>query len=477
MNRITHAALVLAIALVPGFALASSHREAPSIANDAAADNTDLYAWVSSDRSKTYLIANYIPLQEPAGGPNFHGFSDDVRYEIHLARGASSLQQRITYRVTFSTAKSPVNYTTAVDPTNLANIIGGHNFFSQLSGNTQTATITKILYDASGDVTSRTDIATGVPVAPPNIGPRTDTVVYQNTGTGGYNQAYADTFIADMGNSADEGRVFLGPRDDGFYVDLGGVFDLANLRGAGAAQDGVSGFNVHSIAFEIPTGKLSSDGNVPAPTAGSGPTAANPDETLAIWATASRRKVTMLRNNGRRRTFGNWVQVSRLGFPLVNEAVIGIQDKDKYNATHPSEDVSLFGAYILNPLVVVDAQAVGIYDGLTEVYTDFDDNRTDILDIVNIKTTERPITSVATTLRLDPSVASGFPNGRGITASSDTEAADVTDVILSVFLTGGATPISDGVDYNDVDFLADFPFLAPPHAGYDGGHGTTTPAP
>src|SRR5262249_5379294 len=148
-----------------------------------------------------------------------------------------------------------------------------------------------------------------------------------------YNDAFAQTFIHNMGA---EGRVFVGPRDDAFYVDLGGVFDLANLRPQGVAQDGVAGYNTHTIALEIPVERLTADGRRP----GNPP---SNDTTLGVWAASSRKKITVLRNeHGDGQIFGPWVQVSRLGLPLVNEALIGLQDKDNFNRSHPSQDVSLF---------------------------------------------------------------------------------------------------------------------------------------
>src|SRR6187549_2874750 len=120
-----------------GVAFASSHREAPGISEDPAADNTDLYAWVQG--TNLVVIANYIPLEEPAGGPNFHKFSDDVRYEIHITRGADSLEDVLTYAFTFST--SSINYVDPADPA--AALGGGKEFFSQLSGQTQTYSIEK----------------------------------------------------------------------------------------------------------------------------------------------------------------------------------------------------------------------------------------------------------------------------------------------------------------------------------------------
>jgi hypothetical protein len=452
-------------ALAASAASASSHREAPQISDDPAADNTDVYAWVSpGTHDKLYVVANYIPLEEPAGGPNFHKFSDDVRYEIYLTRG-TSLIEFAKYYVYFHT--TPIQ---RVNPADLSlGPGGGKEFFAQLSGQQQTYTVVKVVGD------EETVIASDVPVAPTNYGPRTFGLLYaEASGQPEYNDAFAASFIEDMGA---EGRVWAGPRDDGFYVDLGGVFDLANLRAKGTAQDGVAGYNVHSIVLEIPTTKLTKDGNPP------GNTPSN-DTTIGVWCAASRRQVTIRRKGiGEDLDFGPWIQVSRLGLPLINEAVIGLQDKDRWNRTRPRFDVPLYGAYFLNPIIVRDAEAVGIYAALGQDANQFKSNRTDILDIINLKDIPSPdahsipLEGTGDVLRVDIATDSGFPNGRPLVggAQPNMEQADVTDVLLSLLLAKLLLPVSDGVDYNDKDFLPTMPFLPLPHRGYDEGHGRPTP--
>jgi len=438
---------------------ASSHREAPAISEDPSADNTDVWAWVTpGSHDVLHIVAAYNPFEEPSGGPNFHKFSDDVRYEIHIARG-DSLADAVTYRIRFRTSKIA-----HVDPADLSLPPGGgKEFFSQLSGQTQTYTVTKI----EGDKT--TVIAKDVPVAPPNIGPFTFKN-FQAPGKTEYDDAFAATFIQDMGA---EGKVWAGPRDDGFYVDLGGVFDAAQLRAKGTAQNGVAGYNCHAIALDIPTNQLTGTGGPPGSTPGNA-------TTLGIWASASRRQVHILYRNGKDDDLGDWVQVSRLGLPLVNEAVIGLQDKDKYNRTRPVHDVTNYGAYFLNPVVVRDAEAVGIYAALGVDPTPFKSNRTDILDIIgltNIPTAgAHSFTQIGDVLRVDMAIDSGFPNGRPIPGPApNKEQADVTDVLLSVLLSKGMLTISDGVDYNDANYLTSLPWLPLPWRGSDQGHGKPTP--
>jgi hypothetical protein len=473
----TAAALALGATAAPMTAHASSHREAPAISFDPAADNTDLWAWVKPGSHDTlYIVAAYNPLEQPSGGPNFHSFSDDVLYEVHINRGGASLEDVVTYQIRFETA-APAR----VDVANLnAAPGGGKEFFLQLAAGAgggfpvQTYTVTKVEAGKRPVV-----IAQNVKVAPPNVGQRTFDIVTKGqfgSTEASYNNAFAASFITNLGQGGAEGKVWAGPRDDGFYVDLGGIFDLAGLRAKGTAQDGVAGFNCHAIALEIPTTKLTANGQLP----GNTPSDAT---TIGVWASASRRKVTVLRNNGKNDDYGPWVQVSRLGLPLVNEALIGLQDKDKFNRTHPKNDATNFAAYFLNPILVRDAEFAGFYaaNGPLAGISAPKSNRTDILDIINLKnipsTGAHNLQTVGDVLRVDMATDSGFPNGRPIAGGStaNREQADVTNVLLSVILTKGAAAISDGVDYNDRDFLPGTPWLALPWAGDKEGHGKTTP--
>jgi hypothetical protein len=460
---------VSALALIgsASIASASSHREAPAIGFDPAADNTDVWAWVNDGaHDKLTIVAAYNPLEEPSGGPNYNQFSDDVLYEIHVTRGNKSLADAVTYQIQFSSTDIPY-----VDPANLtAPLGGGKEFFSQLSGRKQTYWLTKLDHDAKGNVTRRTVLGQGMPVAPTNIGPNTNAVVYQ---TKAYDDAFTGKFINNLGFNGSEGRVFAGPRDDGFYVDIGRIFDLANLL-AGTPKDNVAGYNCHAIALEIPTASLTADGQPPK-------AGASDDNTIGVWASASRRQVRVMHRGGGESNFGSWVQVSRLGLPLVNEALIGLQDKDKYNRTKPATDVKNFGAYFLNPVVVRDAEAVGIYKALgvpQDVVDSLKSNRLDIIDTINLKASGHNIGLDATgdVLRVDLGLDSRFPNGRPIPygAAPNKEQADVTDVLLSVILAKGTLTVSDGAQANDVPYAKDFPYLALPHEGFSDGHGKQT---
>ena len=455
---------VALIALAPTAAMASSHREAPSISQDPEADNTDLYAWVTpGTHANLNVVANYIPLEEPAGGPNFNSFSDDVLYEVHIYKGDDIHNDFLVYQFDFKTTHVKGNPN---DPTQAP--FNGINFFSQIAGDTQTYTVKRI--DRQGH---RTTLASNVPVAPPNIGPSTDALA---------GRTYDDAFIAAnfVKPTSDGGQVFAGPRDDGFYVDLGGVFDLANilppavptgLSPAGRAKpaDGVKGFNVHSIALQIPINQLFSGG---------APTTPSNDSTVAVWASASRRAITIRHENGSHEDTGPFVQVSRLGQPLINEAVIGLQDKDRWNALEPKKDTAKFAGYFDNPVIVRDADAVGIYAalGAEAAVPGLSSNRANgILGIISLADANHSFTDLGDVLRVDCSQDSHYPNGRalpdGVTGSTQ-EDRDVTDILLSVLLLGAGSGVSDNVSNNDAAFPGTFPFLALPWRGFDQGHGS-----
>jgi hypothetical protein len=496
--------VVALLTLAAGAALASSHREAPAIANDPAADNTDVYAFMTTGTQANdtlNIVANWIPFEEPSSGPNFFKFSDDVQYEIHVTRGPSSLADVVTYRIRFTTQPDKAVdiktlATPCANPGTLACVGGGKEFFAQLTGNIpttggaiiQTYTVTKIVGGVS------TDIVKNAIAAPWNIGPRTQGVLFQNAPNLVSSANYNDPDFQKSFNftGTDGTMAFAGPRDDGFYVDLGGVFDLANLRPKGQAQDGLAGYNVHSIALAIPVGVVSKDGKVP--TVG----AADDQNTIGVWASSSRRKVSILRADGHVSSYGPFIQVSRLGLPLINEAVIGHQDKDRYNRTQPKDDVANFGAYFLNPVIVPDAEVVGIYASLPASINpaNLRHGRSDILAVIGLAasgcttfpaTPCHTITAIGDVLRLDlgldPSAAgNGFPNGRSLNTTGNAELADVTDIELTLLIAGvpglsmnggnGGPPlIQDGVDHNDVNFPGKFPWLPVPHEGFSGGHG------
>jgi hypothetical protein len=467
---------------VAGSAGASSHREAPLMTEDPAADSTDLYAFVQG--TNLIVVANYIGLELPEGGPNWAKFSDDVLYEIHIVRGANSLDDALTYQIKFTTAKPAAKDPKAMPPVPVP--AGGLEFFAQLTGSGafgQTYTVTKLV-----DGKNPKPLVTGAKVPPPNVGPMTNGVAYAIPAGKTYEQFFvedaATSMIASLG--AGEGRAFAGPRDDPFFVDLGGVFDLAQIRPVAnpgstmVIRDSIAHMNVHAIVLEIPL-TVANGGQAPA--MGTSKAA----QTVGVWTSASRRQTTIRRRNGVDQSFGPWRQVSRLGLPLINEAVIGLQDKDGWNRKTPKDDAPIYAAYFDNPIAVRDAEAIGFYAvGGPLASCSIGNNqgpRTgrigDIVPAINIGIQGAPapldhvgaekINSIGDVLRVDLGQPSGFPNGRKLTD-------DVVDVELQLLLCtlAKAGPIPDGPTKNEVDFKNSFPFLATP---WEGRRAVPRPAP
>ncbi|MCW3071697.1 MAG: hypothetical protein JWO44_1587 [Bacteroidetes bacterium] len=318
---------------------ASSHREAPLIANDPLADNTDLYAFRSPDDTNTVtILANYVPLQLPQGGPNYASFGENIRYEIHVKNNAATTGDDITYRFTFTKVNE--------DPTTFFNIrLGQENLKT-------TYTAEKSL--AGGPFV--TIVSNGV-VPPPNIGPRSISDPTVGLGAANYD-ALMTAAIATAGTGE---TIYCGPADDPFFVDLGGIFDLGQTRAGGtgvnAPVDGVACKNVHTIAMKIPISSLQKTG-LPVSAAAN---ILDPNFVIGVWASASRPQMRTLNGNGTESYSGSYVQVSRIGMPLTNEAVIPIGSKDKWNSISPYAEDTTMDNFFCNPelALYMDASAFG----------------------------------------------------------------------------------------------------------------------
>lgn len=311
--------------LLPATAIfASSHREAPLIANDPLADNTDLYAFRSPDDPNTVtIIANYVPLQIPHAGPNFYSFGEDVRYEIHIENDGIA-DEDIIYRFTFSKANQ--------DPTTFFNIrLGNENLLT-----------TYVMEKSTDGGTSFTTIVPAGIVPPPHIGDRS----IQNA-TVGLGTTYETLFTNAITTATSGEKVFCGPSDDPFFVDLGGIFDLGDApRQNGTSVDALKCLNVHSIAIQIPIEDLSQNG-LPVSSAAN---ILDGNYIIGVWASASRKATRVLNATGGGYTdSGNWIQVSRLGMPLTNEAVIPVGDKDEWNSLTPYTENPAMEAHFTNP--------------------------------------------------------------------------------------------------------------------------------
>ncbi|MFN8711436.1 MAG: DUF4331 domain-containing protein [Bacteroidota bacterium] len=304
---------------------ASSHREAPLIANDPLADNTDLYAFRSPDDTNTVtIIANYVPAQLPQGGPNYASFGENIRYEVHIENDGTAGDD-LTYRFTFTKVNQ--------DPTTFFNIrLGQQNL--------------KTTYTAEKSVNGgpfSTIVSNGI-VPPPNIGPRSISDPTVGLGAANYDALMNSAITAATGGGGE--MVYCGPADDPFYVDLGGIFDLGQTRANNGARDGLGHKNVHSIALKIPIATLQKNGQPV--------TAAvnilDSDFIIGIWASASRPATRTLSTTGGNPTDnGAWIQVSRIGMPLTNEAVIPLGNKDRWNSLTPYTEDPAMEDFFCNP--------------------------------------------------------------------------------------------------------------------------------
>ena len=307
---------------------ASSHREAPLIANDPLADNTDLYAFRSPDDTNTVtIIANYVPLQLPQGGPNYASFGENIRYEIHIKNSASTTGDDITYRFTFTKTNE--------DTTTFFNIrLGKQNL--------------KTTYIAEKSIAGgafTTIVSSGI-VPPPNIGPRSISNNVVGLGASSYDALVTSAVETATGNGGE--IIYCGPADDPFFVDLGGVFDLGQTRGASGAnpRDGVGHKNVHSIAIKVPIATLQVNGK----DVSHATSILDANYVIGVWASASRPATRTLDPNGSKPVDnGTWVQVSRLGMPLTNEAINPIGSKDRWNSLTPYNEDTAMDNYFCNP--------------------------------------------------------------------------------------------------------------------------------
>jgi len=492
-------ALAALIAAAGTTAYASSHREALAILNEPCADNTDTFAWVSnSTHEKLYLIMDFYPLHEPGQGNHGLRACNGYRYEFHIGIG-TSLADRVVYRVEFTNTLK-----TAPAPSPKDAVGGSNEILWQLTGGTETMTVSRLTYSAAGQIVSDDVLGRDLPVLPNNHGPQTDRLVY-GLGTfkgydskdptsrevGLYDQTFIDKYIQSLSNG---GRIIAGQFDDPYQLDEKGIFDLVNLNtndlgGIPGARrppgkDVFTGFNIFSIALEVNTTDVFPNG---IPHNGSGPlSASQTDSLMRIWARIMRRKTQTVdtSNNitGLKGT-GEWVQVGRNALPLFDAGFVGAQSQTLYLHSSPMKDVTNFGAYVLYPVLVRDAEALGIYKALGVPDSAVATLKGPRLDIINAINLGRNIPvqdgSTGDVITLDAAIDSKFPNGRrlggGPTANS--HQVNVNSVLISLIAAGDpGAGLAKGVEVNDKDFLNRFPFLAPAHQGLLQGHGgTNTP--
>src|SRR6185436_14439448 len=366
-TRVLKALFVFLILSVPQ-AFASSHREALAVLNEPCADNTDTYAWVSDGaHDKLYLIMDFNPLHEPGQGNQGFRACNGYRYEFHIGKG-TSLKDEAVYRIEFKNTLTPES---APGPTD--NLGGGNELLWQLTGGTETMTITRVTAPGSPNPVV---LGENLKVLPNNHGPQTDRLIYglgafkgydsgdkSSRDTGLYDQTFVDSFIHTLAGGA---RIIAGQFDDPYQLDEKGIFDLVNLgrtdlggiQGARntPVEDVFTGFNVFSIALEIPTADLFPNG---IPHNGQPENKASTDSLLRIWASISR-QATQTVDAGNNitgvRGSGNYAQVGRNALPLFNAGLVGTQRHTLYLRTDPMKDVTRFGADVLYPVLVRDLE-------------------------------------------------------------------------------------------------------------------------
>jgi hypothetical protein len=442
------AAGTLAVTIAPG----SSHREAPKILADPTADNTDVFAFSAPDAPGSLtVVADWIPMEEPAGGPYFGKLDPEARYYVKIDNtgdGRPDVAYRWRFRSVVRNPNSFLDFTQSYD----------------------------LYRETYGKHHRSRRIAHNVPVAPSNAGPKT---------IPDYDAVAARSVRALPGG----GKSFVGPVDDPFFVDLGAIFDSINidkpgrpnigLGNQGGGKDDLAGYNTHAFVLQVPESAVTRDGK-----AVSGAGAGN--AVVGVWASTERRRITVGRHH---RAKSHWVQVSRLGNPLINEVVIPVSQKDRFNRTQPAHDVANFGKYALNP---EPARLLNALFGLGVKTT----NRTDIVQalltgvpgLTQIGSHPVPADTLKVNLGVPPTATpnrfgvlagdvAGFPDGRRLTDDvTDIELRVIAGALLKPEEGGKQIPLGDGVDQNDKPFRSAFPYVAAPTDGLTGLAKRTEPA-
>jgi hypothetical protein len=415
VGLLTAAAVVGAATLGPGNGKASSHREAPLIAEDPSADLTDLYAFRSPDKPNTVtILANVIPGEDPAAGPNWYTFSPNARYNLKIDTNGDALPN-VTYRFQFHTKTGP--------------------FF--LGDTAQPFTVTRIAGGKSKVVARGT-------TPPNNIGPRS---------TPSYRSLAAKGVVSVAGG----GSAFAGQRDDPFFGDIGAIFDLVAIRkgtgNMGGGKDFFAGYGVHSFGVQVPIAGLKAKNG-----------------TIGVWSSVDRRKVTT--RGTATRNSGGWVQVNRLANPLVNEVVIPTGLKDQWNALQPVQEGRFQKYYttpilaaVINKLYKLGAPETGRDDLVAVLLTGVPKlNYTGprLADLLRVNLTI-PVTAKPDRMGVLAGDNQGWPNGRRL----NDDVIDIAEQAVGGFLKGTKLPLGDGVNGDDRNLLGSFPYAADPQSGFE----------
>jgi hypothetical protein len=484
----------------------SSHREAPEISKDPVADNADVYAFVSPDNPSTVtIISNFVPLQGPAGGPNFFEFGDDVLYSIYIDNDGDA-RPDIEYQFQFTSTRR--NDNTFLYNTGPIASLTDPNWNSRQvysvrridSGNPHGNDKGNSFGNGGGQggpawngPNRSTVLGAGLPCPPCNIGPLS---------TPNYEANLGSAAVHSVGGGV---KVFCGQRSDPFYVDLGSIFDLGNLRplqtahaggsifpGPAASVNGTAHLNIHTIAVQVPISLLTRNGSAM-------PSASSPTAVLGIWSGAARRKVRMFDDHTNQVVgSGPWVQVSRLGNPLFNEVIVPLGKKDEWNGDNPAGDVEYLpnvqhpelagllpvlypGAFPnLNALNTsgkprADLAAIlltGIPSGILGSFQNYTGpTNADMLRLnVGIAPAQAP--NILGLVAGDPA---GFPNGRRVFDDVVTiELRAIAGLTYPLVAPGYAVDgvvasVSDGLTPASVPsgYLTQFPYVGSPYDGYD----------
>ncbi len=418
------AGVVGAVKLGPGDGQASSHREAPLISEDPSADLTDLYAFRSPDKPNTVtILANVVPGEDPAAGPNWYTFSPGARYNLKIDTNGDA-REDVTYRFQFHTKTGPYFLGDTAQPFTVTRIAGGKS----------------------------TVVARGT--TPPNdIGPRS---------TPNYHGLVTKSIVSFDGGRS---RAFAGQRDDPFFGDVGAIFDLVAIRkgtgNMGGGKDFFAGYGVHTFGVQIPLAELKAK-----------------NATIGVWSSVDRRKLT--RRGTITKNTGSWAQVDRLANPLVNEVVIPTGLKDRWNAMQPAQDASFKKYYetpilaaVINKLYKLGAPETGRDDLVAVLLTgvpklNYTGPRLADLLRVNLSI---PVTHDPKRLGVLAGDNQGWPNGRRL----DDDVIDIAEQAVGGFLKGKKLPLGDGVNRDDRQHLESFPYIADPQSGFDNSKGKQQP--
>jgi hypothetical protein len=498
MKRLSIVAALVAIVVAVPLSIGSSHREAPLTSIDPTADDTDVYAYTAKDAPDDLtVVANWVPFEDPAGGPNFYKFDQKARYYINIDNtgdGKYDVRYRFKFRDKYENGGSSFLYalpgvSSIDDPKLLQKQFYdverlSYGYSSREARDSRKGRKHSRKHSRKHKSNRRKHrakrrvlrsvrtVARNIPVAPNNVGPKT---------IPNYTKV-ANEAITDLPGG---GKVFAGQRDDPFFVDLGMTFDGINLEGRTGKPkvDDLAGYGVHSIVLQVPEERVTRDGDEVE-------SAKDSNAVVGVWASVERKRVSVLasHNDG---DGDDYVQVSRLGNPLVNEVVIPVGKKDQFNRTTPDRDAELYGQFVVKP------ELAGILNALFNVGAP-ETNRLDIVQAVlqglpglnQQGKNPKPVDTIKLNLGIPPTAdpkplgalagdLGGYPNGRRLTD-------DVVDIALQVVAGELADPkvlgadackapakcpnptdLGDGVPANDKPFLSTFPYLAEPTSGFD----------